>query len=614
MFVFDLETDLIAHGNLAPKPVCVSWTAGDQARVASVDTHPDAPGFEYWMTQVLTHSVANHNIAFDMACLCAHYPDLIPSIFAAYEDGRVEDTLLRQKLLDLREDGFLWESYSLEAVAARYDLKVEKDGGWRLGYSALRGIPVAQWPAGAVEYARRDAEVTLEIYQRQAALDAPNSAEAARADFALYLASAWGVYTDKGRTEAYLAAVVAEQDRTRKYLQKAGLVRADGSRDTKAAKAYMERLCERRGRKPKLTDKGAVSLDADACTLVGSRLLELYSQYVSATGTRAKAEDLTHGYFLPLQTRYTSIVETFRTSASKPSPPVRGWQAQNPPNARKKKSAQKDVRAGFRECLRPDGVYLIADYPSAELHSVAEVCYRQFGYSRLRELLLSGKDIHCELAALTLGLSYEEVYAGRKGVHKPSRDRGKPTNYGLWGGLGCDTFILFSRAQYGLLFTPDEFHQWRGAWRRMLPETRPFFDDINRRLAGRRHCTITHPVTGFTRAGCSYTSGANFMFQHLTAWAAKAAMWEVSRRCYSVPGSALYGYRAPLFVHDEIVLEGREDTAHDAAIELAQVMQDVYNRYTPAVPLKVEACISRYWSKEAEPVWSAGRLIPWEGK
>ncbi len=52
----------------------------------------------------------------------------------------------------------------------------------------------------------------------------------------------------------------------------------------------------------------------------------------------------------------------------------------------------------------------------------------------------------------------------------------------------------------------------------------------------------------------------------------------------------------------------------EAAIELAHVMETVYNRFTPHVPLKVEACVSRYWSKAAEPVWANGRLIPWEGK
>jgi DNA polymerase-1 len=605
-FVFDLETDLIQHGMLAPKPVCIAMVF-DVPAMPGMPAKLELTDDVEWGLWAAFHEkpVVGHNVAFDMACLCAHYPHLIPGIFQAYENGRVEDTLIRQKLIDLRTTGRLADSYSLKAVAERYGLEVDKDGGWRTGYSALRGIPVNQWPAGAREYALNDVYTTAEIYKRQGDV---SSAEHTPADFALYLASCWGVRTSKPRVESLLKVLDEATESAKRRLQRAGLVRKDGTRDTKKAKAYMQR----RMSNPKLTDKGGISLDADACALSGSRLLELYARFVSANGTRTKAEDLTHGYDLPLQTRYTSIVETSRTSASKPRPPVYGWQAQNPPNPSKKKGGE--FRAGFRECLEPDGVFIIADYPSAELYSVSEVCFRQFGYSALRDLLLADRDVHCALAALTLGKTYEEVYAGRKGPYKRDRDRGKPINYGLWGGLGKDTFKLFSRAQYGLIFTDEEFMTWRETWRRMLPETVEYFAWINRLLGGGKSATITHPITGFTRAGCSYTSGANFMFQNLTATAAKAALWEVTRRCYSVKSSALYGYRTPLFVHDEIVAEGPENTAHEAAIELAQVMQDVYNRYTPNVPLKVEACVSRFWSKSAEPVWANGRLVPWEGK
>ncbi len=604
---FDTETGPIDRGRLAPKIVCVSYSIeGDTGLRTGAEARALVDG---WLRSA--DMLVAHNASFDMAAICATWPELLPLVFAAYEAGRVECTMLRQRLADIASTGRLENSYSLKTIAARYGKIVDKDGGWRTGYSALRGIPVSSWPAGAVQYALEDAAVLEPIYRAQPAVDC---AATARADFALHLASCWGVFTDKGRVEAFLKVVTDEQDRTRRYLQRAGLVRVDGTRDTKKAAAYMERLCDRRGKTVKRTDKGGVSLDADACTLSGSRLLELYSQFVSASGTRAKAEDLTYGYDLPLQTRYTSLVETSRTSSSKPALPLRGLQIQNPPNPRKKKSAAVDVRAGFRECLRPNGVFLIADYPSAELYSFAEVCFRQFGHSTLRDLLLSGKDVHCQLAATALGVSYETVYDQRKGKYKLDRDRAKPGNYGYLGGMGPDKFILMARAQYGILFTRPEVVALKAAWQRMLPETVEFFAWINRLMAGRREFTVTHPVTGFVRAGCTYTSGANFMFSHLTAEAVKAAFWEVTRRCYSDPKSALYGYRAPIEVHDEIICEGPEDTAHDAALELAHVMETVYNRYTPHVPLAVEACISRFWSKDACQVWHDGRLVPWEGK
>lgn len=603
----DTETELFGRGRLAPQIVCVSYslgTAGSDVLLAA-----DAKALLVkWLTSA---TLVLHNAAYDLACLCAMWPELIPLVFRAYEEGRIDDTLIREKLKDIAATGRLADSYALDAVAANYGEEILKDEGWRTGYSALKAVPVTRWPLGARKYALRDAEVLFPIYCGQGTI---SSADVVRADFALHLASCWGVFTDRVRTEVYVAGVVAELERTKRYLQRAGLVRPDGTRDTKRAKAYMEKLCARRGKPVKTTDKGGVSLDADSCTLSGSRLLELYAQFVSATGTLAKAEDLTYGYDLPLQTRYNSLVETSRTSSRKPALPLRGLQIQNPPNPRKTKKKGVDVRAGFRECFKPQGVFIIADYPSAELYSFAEVCKTQFGYSRLGELLIAGKDVHCELAATTLGKSYEEVYAGRKTTYKKDRDRAKPGNYGFLGGMGPDKFILFSRAQYGILFTREEVVQFKQAWQRMLPETVEFFAWINRLLGGAKTATITHPLTGFTRAGCTYTSGANFAFQHLTATAVKAAMWEVTRRCYAVRESALYGYRCPLEIHDELVLEGPEDTAHDAAIELAHVMETEYNKFVPNTPLKVEPVVSRFWSKAAEPVWANGKLVPWNGK
>lgn len=612
MFIFDLETDLIEHGKLAPQPVCMAWTAGGPAEVVAMPvTMPY--GFHH---RLRTDTIVGHNVAFDMACLCAHYPGLIPDIFRAYDEGRVEDTLIRQKLLDLRDRGWLEKTYNLGAVAERYGLVVDKADSWRLNYGSLRGIPVEQWPAGAREYAARDAEATLAVYLAQEG--GPSSAKDAYADFCLYLASCWGVFTNRERTEAYLKIVQGEVERTKEVLQKAGLVRANGTRDTKKAKEYMERLCNRRGIKLKLTEKGQTSLDADACTLVGSRLLEQYSQFVSASGTLNKVLDLTHGYTKPLQTSYNVIVETCRTSSRKPQEPVKGWQAQNPPNPSKKKRKEGtiDVRVGFRECLEPDrgNVYIIGDYPSAELHSVAEFCYTQLGQSSLREYLLNGTDLHCLLASMILKVPYEEVLAGKKGPYKKPRERAKIGNYTLWGGGGADSFILSSRAQYGELFTREEFDTLRGAWREMLPETRAYFNHVNALLGGRKQADVTHPLTGFRVAARGYTAMSNFFFQHLTATAMKHAYCQVSKRAYAVPTSAMYGYRFPLEVHDEFVGEGGEKGAHEAALELAQVMEVEYNKFVPNVPLKVETCVSRFWSKSAEQVWQNSRLIPWEGK
>lgn len=126
---------------------------------------------------------------------------------------------------------------------------------------------------------------------------------------------------------------------------------------------------------------------------------------------------------------------------------------------------------------------------------------------------------------------------------------------------------------------------------------------------------ITHPLTGFVRGGCQYTSGANHYFQHLCAQVAKQALWDVSLACYVVPESPLYGSRIVAFVHDELILESPEDGAPEAADRLAVVMQEAAAKWMPDLPLRAEAHLMRRWYKAAGPVRDErGRLVPWEPK
>jgi DNA polymerase I-like protein with 3'-5' exonuclease and polymerase domains len=102
------------------------------------------------------------------------------------------------------------------------------------------------------------------------------------------------------------------------------------------------------------------------------------------------------------------------------------------------------------------------------------------------------------------------------------------------------------------------------------------------------------------------------MFQGLTADAAKAALFEVARLCYTVESSPLYGCRPICFIHDEILLEAPLFKLHEAAKELELVMVAVYQRFTPDVRITADAHAMYRWSKKAKEVFDDdGRLVPW---
>ena len=85
------------------------------------------------------------------------------------------------------------------------------------------------------------------------------------------------------------------------------------------------------------------------------------------------------------------------------------------------------------------------------------------------------------------------------------------------------------------------------------------------------------------------------------------------------PGSVLSGCRIILFIHDEFVVEGPEETAHLWAEEVSRIMVEAMKFYTPDVAIKAPPALMKRWYKDADPVYvdlpDGGRkLVPWEPK
>ena len=156
-----------------------------------------------------------------MACLVAHHPSVGPAVMKLYDEGRVSDTMIREKLL-LLADGDLHENVrmNLAALTKKYtgeDISLDKYSSdtWRLRYAELDGVPFDKWPKEAMDYMLNDARVTHEVWKAQNADGMlVNEAEQCRAAFALHLISAWGMVTDKEAVAKLKAEVQADLDST----------------------------------------------------------------------------------------------------------------------------------------------------------------------------------------------------------------------------------------------------------------------------------------------------------------------------------------------------------------------------------------------------------------
>lgn len=596
----DTETHLIARAQAAPKPVCISW-ADPHPSVALVDSCRAA--FEAWLRSNAT--LIGTNIAYDMAVLGEYWPDLLPAIFDKYERGQIEDVGLREKILNIATKGRTDPAYSLEELCAEYGLPVpDKGGPWRKDFARLEGIDPALWPAGAREYVLGDAALPLEVYAKQAALDARWQSktgypvlhigpfEAYKA-FVLHLIECWGVHTHPERTRKFHAGLLGLIERAGASLKAAQLVREDGSRDTKAAKARMVQVCASLELDVPKTDKGGVCLDKEACEATHDELLKQYSIYSQAVTLRARADDMMQGFELPLQTRFDSMLETGRTSTSKPKPPLVGAQMQNFPRA-----------AGARECLmfRPGHVGLVCDLPTAELRSLAQTCIDKGWHSSMADRINAGEDLHTWFACQILGITYAEGLArmeAKDPAMKEARQQAKPCNFGFPGGMGIDNFRAFAWRTYKVRLTVERAKQLKAIWLAAFPEMARYFDWIGKMYPGDRQFALVRFLrSGRFRGRVMFCGAANGNFQELTGNGAIAGLIQVSRECYTVPESALFDSRPILYTHDEIVTETPRTCAEAGALRLAKLMQTEFNKWHPDVPIVgLKADIVEMYSK-----------------
>lgn len=650
MLAFDTETSLIREAKLAPELACLTFSDGEQSELL----HWRDPGIQDCFAWLLGQPTTTANGPYDLAVSWAAFPDLRDLIWEAVGAGRVHDVQTRQKLLDLGagcyrrvyrrlpgEDKTTLLRYNLSDLHARYyKVRMEKDE-WRLRYGELRELPLEQWPEGARRYATYDAETTSRIHdlQDEEARLTPkhnlwDEPYQVRAHWALHLMSCWGFKTDLRRVEQVIADIDKELPALVERLRSVDLVRPKGGkphvRNEKLAKAMMYAAVGDAGEltdtgykkmkagemtKEQALQAGYIKIDEEWCENSGYAALIDYYHFRQNQLLRTKLTGIRQAaiYGLPVQTQFEPLLETGRTSSSENKLISNSMALQNP--ARK---------GGFRSCFtaRPGCTLIAADYGQAELVSLAQITYALCGFSKMRELINQDMDLHVDFAKEIISIEtgqsliYDQAYALHKAKDAYMKERralAKGFNFGKPGGLGAASFQSYVRKGWGVEITFEQSRTLGYAWLDHFEEMRPYFRWVSNLLErGDGRADIQQYMSGRWRGKCFYTQACNTMFQGLTADAAKAALFEVSRHCYSVPSSALYGCRPVLFVHDEIITEAPREQAPEAAIEQERIMVEVYQRYTPDVKITAGAHLMDSWYKEAEGLYDErGKLIPW---
>lgn len=470
---FDNETHRFGTCNLIPPVVCMSWSCGETQGVISMGDGKDkVQQIAEWVMDEAHHKVG-HNVSYDLGGIALEFPHLIPVIFDQLCRGLIHDTIIREKLLLLADQGDL-ENYregdrvirtdfSLAGMAKSYlgiDRSAEKAfaDSWRTNYSHLEKTPVAQWPQDAISYSLSDSTDAEQIFwlqeqKRQAFFDKtgidPLTTETFQVavDFCLSLMASRGLRIDAqaaGKVEEMLKEELSE-DKISLLIEHGiiepavpplpyanGAKNKDGTPKMKAGKkekknsaALLAYIMQMKERFPEIqlkrTKKSAKFPEGNIKT--GKEFYEAYwhlDPVIEQFRNRQKLQKLVTTYIPQMKdetgafsevihTWYDVIKRTGRTSS---------------------KSSDKYPSANFqqmdprvRNCYIPREGYGFCsiDYDGMELGTAAQRCINLFGFSKLGNLINSGIGPHEYLGA-QIAYATDEGFKASFGNAVPSKD------------------------------------------------------------------------------------------------------------------------------------------------------------------------------------------------
>ena len=496
------------------------------------------------------------NAKFDYAFLYSEHGIRLSPIF---------DTMLAAQLLDGGAQG---ASYALEAIAERYlDERLDK--------SAQKDDWSAELSVDQVEYAARDAAILLPLREKLAEnLEKEELVRVAEIEFgavaALSEMELAGVKLDVARWRDLEITVRERRDRAADHLE--------------SFFPQPEGVLPLEGLGPRLNLNSPKQI-TDAFRSLGIELQD------TKVWTLLKVEHPAAKALLQyreLQKRLGTYLEPYPKFIHQKTGRIHanflqcrvptGRLACTNPNIQ-----QIPHEDEFRRCFVAEEGYVlvISDYSQIELRILAEVSDDPAFVEAFRR----GVDLHRLTAATMYGVPMDEVT-------RDQRSDAKRINFGLMYGRGARSLSaqLGTDEARGRKLIDEYFANYPKV-QRFLQSTanRASRDRTLRTLAGRIRKFGSEPVPD--DRGAMRREAMNFPIQGASADIAKLALGYVN--------DALKGLDARLInsIHDEFVVECREDLAEEVSEKTRDAMTRAGEDLLSKVPVEVEVAVSREWRK-----------------
>jgi hypothetical protein len=636
----DSETCLIRPGLGAPPVVCTGFYYPERGAPELFATA------DQW-AQLLelfegTRLILLHNGAFDVCCYLEWCPAEIRdrlrrAIFQAYDDDRVLDTMLAQRLVEI-ETGDKRGKLSLDMLCLRYGLHVEKheteaDGREvRLSYGRYLGRPLSEYTPKAIAYALGDPIITHKLFERilnRGLVSRKALAKMCRTDLALKLVATFGLKTDPERVWALEQQARARIQDLQGIMLENGFMRWERGKDQPVrtmaaikravAAAYNVPVDEKglyagepdevEGLQAQgiLTDggkTGRIGMSTSKLVLEESGDPLLISLAEAGEWGAVWNKDLKlfrYATEIPFHTRF-GFAATTRTTSGGP----------NIQNFRKKE--------GIRECIVARlGALVSTDYTGLENATLAQVIAWTLGRRTMADKISAGWDFHAEVGAAMLGIGYDgtpECEMARRllakdKIAKMNRSAAKPLNFGLPGFMTkASTVQSYARIGYGVNLPVSRWQELIDLWYATQHDQVAYLLEYVESLKcgeGRGALyEVPIPGTDIIRRGATRTAAANTGFQGLGAQVAGEGLYLVCRAQMlgELPGKAC------AFIHDEVISDCRVDQVEEVRAGQERLLLLAAERIMPDVKMSAETVAMTHWAKDARHLVDAnGRLL-----
>ena len=633
LVALDTETTKIVSNEIPDYVIGQAYAGGDTVYFIRLET------LDSFVRVVEKNKLVLHNAPFDIAVI---EKESGFDFDALIREQRLFDTGLLYRLVRLAHTGEVPPRWSLQHVAKEIlgmDLPKEEELRCNFGrYRNGNSIDYDDITEAELKYAACDVIATYEIYQQlkkqvesfgTGRLNLSHKIQLMGA-YALDKVLRTGVGFDLDKKNEVLARLQASAEEAKRTLAKYGFIPGK-----KGVQQDYQDIIQKLGLNLPLTRTGKVSSGADH--LEQHRGHEFIDALLSFKELEKQKSFLVKVEQDRLYPSYNAMVSTGRTSCSNPN------------------VQQIPREGGLRECFipSPGHCFIIIDYSTLELCTLAQVCLDRYGSSKMAELINRDVDLHRWFAAIVANKSESEITDSE-------RQYAKACNFGFPGGLGTARFLEYARNTFGITdMNEEKASALKEKWLSAFPEMRHYLQDslldrhdfsslewcedpkmaasiFKRIISGNRTTTTGKPYkpetirwafeevlpdvapwvggvtegsrqllnevaketvstrTGRIRGKIDYCQARNTPFQGLAADGAKIALYRLVRA----------GFRVVLFVHDEFVIEVPVNSDLDYKGEgIERIVVEAMESVVPDINIRADWFVADRWYKKGKKIF-----------